>query len=399
MADGFASATVLASLDAADAERAFGAGAIREDTPPSVTDMVRSAVDTRVWATTAVDVAEGLDRGDFVIFHRAQGVRGVAQVWSVSADREDVRRLTALDDDDLADDRWAVVTLTNFQLPKDLVALAKVGLHDVARRESLYRIEDVSTLTALQERYTTPMFLVQEVVENPLAFDVPPSGGAVPPRKTPADPVETGPTSTPDLGGLADVLTQQYASRDEQTRRGGLVVLAGLLGAIFLLGMVVTVGTAVPGGVGMSTVVRLGLLLFGGGMAVATGTMVVGAWLPRPGLGSLQQTHLQAADVLSADTDVGTRAAIAKRLAREQVQVAQRLERSATWLGGGVALSLFAVTVGLVYLAFGIGAQVEPAIGRYAPVVLVAYPWLVIGVFLAPAFGIAGEWVSTRLGR
>lgn len=381
MTDGFGSSLVLASLDAEDARRALGDAVVREDVPPRVTDLVRTTNDTRLWATTAVDVADRLDRGDFVVFHRTNGVRAVAQVWGVSVDADEVRRLTHLDDEALVEERWAVVTLTNVQAATDYVALAGVGLREVARPDSLYRVEDVPTLSALREEYTTPMFLVQEMVANPLAFDVPPSGDAGPPEResvTAADSVDR----FARIGALGDVVAERYDSREEQARRAAVVLLTGIVGVGALAGAVAAAG--VSAALAGTAVVRLGIVLVGGGLALATGALLIVTWAPRPGLARLRATYRAAASVLYGPSGPDSHGGVARRLAQAEDDVAADLERGDTWLGMGVATSLLAVVVGLVYLGYGVGVQLAPALGWLAPVALVGVPWLIIAAFLAP---------------
>lgn len=394
MTDGFASSLVLASLDAPDADRAFGSDALREDTPPAVTDLVRSAVDTRVWATTAVDVATGVDRGDFVVFHRARGVRAVAQVWGVSADEDDVRRLTDLDDEALADDRWAVLTLTNVQPAKNLVALAKVGLHEVARAESLYRIEDVPTLATLRERYTAPTFMFEAVVADPLAFDVPPSGDPAPPPKAPAPEADPSPAVGSAIGRLGDVVETEYATRDAHAQRAGFVSLFGLLGAAAVAGAVAAFRELAPTGLAVTPVVAVGLALLGVGTAGSAGIAALLTWRPRPGLAALRDTHRRATAVLGTAGVTGRD--VAAKLRATELATAEALARRRTRVGVGVGGALLVTVVGLVYLAYGVGVQVSPSLSWAAPLALVLVPVLVGATFAAPLVGELAERFSER---
>ncbi|MFB6070457.1 MAG: hypothetical protein ABEJ76_05480 [Halanaeroarchaeum sp.] len=395
MADEFASSLVLASLDAEDAATAFGEDALREDVPPIVTEMVRSATDTRVWATTAVDIAERLSRGDFVVFHRANGVRSVAQVWSVSVDRRDVIRLTDLDDEALANDRWAVMALTNVQQAKDYVSLARLGIREVARPTSLYRIEDGDVLAELRSEFVTPAFLAGEAVENPLAFDVPPDGEAGPPPTEDVGPgSDRGPT--PPVGDLGDLVTARFASRDEQGRRAGLILVAGVVGLAAAIASVAALPGAAAAAIDVTSLVELAVVLVGVGMAIAAGALLRVVWAPRPGLADLAETHALAADMLASEVGSATRVGLLRRLVDAEVAVATRLDRAGTWIGLGVATALLSTTVGLVYLAYGLAVQLVPSLGRLGLLVLVGVPWLVVATFLAPTLWEAFEGLRDR---
>ena len=217
----FAARVYLAALGSQDLVDAFGEGYETAAEPPAVSGLLRSLSDTHAWATRERDVVADLERGDYVVFHRDWGLRAVGQVWSTTADSDEVARHTELDD---PAGEWGLVTLTNVQPALDHVSLLSLDVDDARQDRSLYRFDD-DTAAGLRSRYTTPARFVEETVANPLAFDVPPGG--TPPDRRPAPPERTS-----DGFELPDTPVEAHLDALDDVRTTAFRVLA--LGSFLL---------------------------------------------------------------------------------------------------------------------------------------------------------------------
>lgn len=358
----------LAALDGEDVSRAFGEGFDTATEPPAVTDLLRSLADTRVWATRETAVLAELDRGDYVVFHRDWGIRCVAQVWATTADSDDVAAHTGVDE---PAGEWGLVTLTNVQRALDHVSLLSLDAGDAQREASLYRIApDVAA--DLESRFTTPARLVEELVPDPLAFDVPP-GGTPPDRRPDAERPAGGASA-----GDADALLDAHLDALDGVHRTAWRTLA-LGGFLFAATLALAARYRPPGGdpFALSATVGAGALALGVGAAVAAGVAVHGVVSPRPGLDAFASEHA-AATARAGRTERGSDAAahLGARLDDLTTDLAAHTRR----LGLAVAASTVAVLVGCVYVAYGLAAQVSTAVRPLSVAVLVGFPLAVVAV-------------------
>ncbi|MFB6071641.1 MAG: hypothetical protein ABEJ88_01595 [Halobacterium sp.] len=365
----FADRVYLAALDSEDLTTAFGDGYETATEPPAVSGLLRSLADTHAWATRNTDVVASLERGDYVLFHRDWGLRAVGQVWATTADSAEVARHTDLED---PAGEWGVVTLTNVQPALDHVSLLSLDAGDARRDESLYRLED-AVAADLRSRYTTPARFVEETVENPLAFDVPPGG--TPPDRRP-DPPDAGNASVTDPGDAVDA----HLDALDGVRSVAWRTLA--LGA-FLLAATLAVAQQYRPATGdpfeLSTTVALGVLAVGVGAAFAVGVVLHGALRPRPGLAGFTRERA-GAHQRAGRTEAGSDAA--SHVANATRSYSAYLDRLAGRLGAVAATGVVAVLVGSVYVAYGLAVQVSTAVRPLSVVALAVFPALVAAVTL-----------------
>ncbi|MFC3476949.1 hypothetical protein [Halobacterium litoreum] len=360
----------LASLDSEDLAAAFGDGYETATEPPAVSGLLRSLADTHAWATRDTDVLASLDRGDYVLFHRDWGLRAVGQVWSTTADSDEVARHTAVDD---PAGEWGVVTLTNVQPALDTVSLLSLDAGDAQRDRSLYRIED-AVARDLRSRFTTPARLIEETVANPLAFDVPPGG--TPPDRRP-DPPENGrdtAVSTPETAVSA------HLDALDGVRTTAWRVLA--LGAFLVAATLAVVQQYRPADgdpFSLTLPVSAGVVAVGVGGALAVGVVLHGALKPRPGLGRFTREQTGATRRAGA-TESGSDASA--HLANATRAYCAHLAHLTRRLGAVTAVAAVGVVVGAVYLAYGLGVQVSPAVRPLSLVALAVFPALAVAATL-----------------
>jgi len=366
MTDGFRRRFFLASLGAPGAVEAFGEEPRRE--PSRATELVRTLSDTRVWACNDPDLLADVERGDFVLFHDATGVRGVAQVWSVSGTPSDVERFTTLEGPEAS---WGVVTVTNWQAAKDYVSLLSLGLRDVRRDDLLYRIETEDTLDSLARAYGTPYAMLADVVHDPLQFDVPPDG-------TPSDrrPVTHAPTPpsmpTPD----DSLLLERYRSLADATRLAwGAIAVVAVAVALALAGAT-TIPHSEP--IQLDTLLATGFAALTLAVAIAVGVLVRGALNPRPGLAAVRAVAERTDTALAGMTDARSRAEVLSHRAEAAHDAADVAAAAATRRGRAAAVALVAAIVGGVALGYGVAVQVSDALAPVAPMLAVGVPLLVL---------------------
>jgi hypothetical protein len=359
----------LAALGSADLTDAFGDGYDTATEPPAVSDLLRSLADTHVWATREKSVLADLDRGDYVLFHRNWGVRAVGQVWATTADSDEVARLT--DADDPAGE-WGVVTLTNVQQALDHVSLLSLDAGDALEDSSLYRFDD-AVAASLGRRFTTPARFVEETVENPLEFDVPPGG--TPPDRRPDSPDDGGGTVAFD-----DVSLDAHVDALDGVRTLAWRVLA--LGAFLLAATLAVVQRYRPADGNPFTLtppVSAGVAAVCVGAALAAGVVVHGAVSPRPGLVRLTREHAGAVR-RAGRRESGSDATV--HVADTVEAYCAHLHRQTRRLGLAAAGATVGVLVGCVYVAYGLGVQVSPAVEPLSVVALVGFPLLVVAATL-----------------
>ncbi|MUV59687.1 hypothetical protein [Halobacterium sp. CBA1126] len=367
----FADSVYLASLNSEDLTDAFGEGYATAAAPPAVSGLLRSLADTHAWATRDTDVLADLDRGDYVFFHREFGLRCVGQVWATTADSDEVARYT-----DLAAPagEWGVVTLTNVQPALDHVSLLSLGMDDARRDDSLYRLP-AGVAADLRAEYTTPARLVEDAVENPLAFDVPP-GGTPGDRRPDPEPVDSG---APAVTGTETVLDAHLDALD-----GVRAVAWRVLGlAAFLLAATLAVVAVFrpPSGdrLVLTEPVSAGVAAVAVGTAVAAGVVVHGAVAPRPGLAAFTREQTAAVRRAGATESRSDAAAhVAGKVEAFCTHLAARTRR----LGFAVAAATVAVLVGCVYVAYGLGVQVSPSVEPLSLAALAGFPVLVVAAAL-----------------
>lgn len=365
MSGDFADRVYLASLDSADLPDAFGDGYETAAEPPAVADLLRSLADTHAWATRDTDVLATLDRGDYVVFHRDFGVRAVGQVWATTADSDEVARHTELDD---PAGEWGLVTLTNVQSALDHVSLLSLDADDARQTRSLYRFDD-DTAADLRGRFTTPARFVEELVANPLAFDVPPGG-------TPADRRPDPPT--PDAGGasLPDAPVDAHLDALDAVRTTAWRVLA--LGAFLMaatLGVIQTYRVSPDQAFSLTPTVAGGVAAVCVGAALATGVVLHGALTPRPGLPGFTREHANAVK-RAGRTERGGDAA--SHLAGATASYCAHLHAVTRRVGIAVASATVGILVGAVYVAYGLGVQVSPELRPLGAVALGVFPALAV---------------------
>ncbi|AHG04291.1 hypothetical protein HALDL1_12325 [Halobacterium sp. DL1] len=359
----------LAALGSADLADAFGDGYETATEPPAVSELFRSLADTHVWATRETDVLADLDRGDYVLFHRNWGVRSVGQVWSTTADSDDVARLTDVEE---PAGEWGVVTLTNVQPALDHVSLLSLDAGDALGESSLYRFDD-AVAASLQDRFTTPARFVEETVENPLAFDVPPGG--TPPDRRP-DPPDDG-------GGMVafdDLSLDAHVDALDGVRTLAWRVLA--LGAFMLAATLAVVQRYRPADGNPFTLtppVSAGVAAVCVGAALAAGVVVHGALSPRPGLARFTREHAGATRRAGRRESSGDSTV---HVADTVEAYCAHLHRQTRRLGFAAAGATVAILVGCVYVAYGLGAQVSPAVEPLSVVALAGFPLLVVATAL-----------------
>jgi hypothetical protein len=369
MSGDFADRVSLASLDSADLPEAFGDGYATAAEPPAVSDLLRSLADTHAWATRDTDVLATLDRGDYVVFHRDFGVRAVGQVWATTADSDEVARHTELDD---PAGEWGLVTLTNVQPALDHVSLLSLDVDDARQTRSLYRFDD-DTADDLRRRFTTPARFVEELVANPLAFDVPPGG-------TPADRRPDAPA--PDNGGvsLPEESVEAHLDALDRVRTTAWRVLA--LGAFLMaatLGVVQLYRVSPDQAFSLTWTVAGGVAAVCVGAAIATGVVLHGALTPRPGLPRFTREQTNAAK-RAGRTERGADAGA--HLASATASYCAHLHSVTRWVGVAVASATVGILVGAVYVAYGLGVQVSPELRPLGVVALGVFPVLTVAATL-----------------
>lgn len=378
MAVDFADRVYLASLDSRDLAAAFGDRYETAAAPPAVSGLLRSLADTHAWATRETGVVADLERGDYVCFHRGFGLRSVGQVWATTADSDEVARHTNIEE---PAGEWGVVTLTNVQSALDTVSLVSLGMADARHDKSLYRL-DSDVDGALRSAYTTPARLVEDVVANPLAFDVPPSG--TPADRRPSSRPESSPPSTADPGASAvngtETVLEAHLDALDGVRTAAWRVLA-LAAFLLVATLAVAARYRPPSGprLVLNTPVSAGVAAVVAGAAVATGVAVHAAAAPRPGLGAFTREH--AAAVRRAGTTESAGDA-ATHVASRAESFCRHLEARTRRLGAAVAAATIAVLVGCVYVAYGLGVQVSPSFEALSLVSLVGFPVLVVAATL-----------------
>ena len=359
----------LAALGSADLTDAFGDGYDTATEPPAVSGLFRSLADTHVWATRERSVLADLDRGDYVLFHRNWGVRSVGQVWATTADSDDVARLTDVDE---PAGEWGVVTLTNVQPALDHVSLLSLDAGDALETSSLYRFDD-AVAGPLRNRFTTPARFVEETVENPLAFDVPPGG--TPPDRRPDPPDDSA-------GAVAfdDLSLDAHVEALDGVRTLAWRVLA--LGAFLLAATLAVVQRYRPADGNPFTLtvpVSAGVAAVCVGAALAAGVVVHGALSPRPGLARFTREHAGALR-RAGHRESGGDATV--RVADTVEAYCAHLHRQTRRLGLAAAGATVGTLVGCVYVAYGLGVQVSPAVEPLSVVALVGFPLLVVATAL-----------------
>ena len=365
MSGDFADRVYLAALGSPDFVDVFGDGNETAVGPPAVSGLLRSLSDTHVWATRETDLVADLDRGDYVAFHRNWGLRSVGQVWSTTADSDEVARHTPLED---PAGEWALVTLTNVQPALDHVSLLSLDVDDTRETRSLYRFDD-DTAAALRARYTTPGRFVEELVANPLAFDVPP-GGTPPDRR---------PDASAQPGGefeLPDTAVEAQLDALDAVRTSAWRVLA--FGAFLLAATLAVVERyrVSPGeSFSFTPTVWLGVAALAVGGALATAVIVHGSLRPRPGLPTFTREQVGAVRRAGA-TDRGADAA--GHAASAAAAYCSHLHGVTRRLGVVTATAAVGVLGGVVYVAYGLGTQVTSALRPLSAVALAGFPALVL---------------------
>lgn len=365
MSGDFADRVYLAALGSPDFADFADGGHETAVGPPAVSDLLRSLSDTRVWATRESGLVADLDRGDYVVFHRNWGLRAVGQVWSTTADSDEVAQYTGLDD---PTGEWAVVTLTNVQPALDHVSLLSLDVDDARETRSLYRFDD-DTAADLAARFTTPARFVEELVANPLAFDVPPGG--TPPDRRPDSGAGSG-------GGFEVPGTAVEAQLDalDAVRTSAWRVLgfgAFLLAATLAVVERYRVSPEEP--FSFTPTVWLGVAGLAVGGALATAVVVHGSLRPRPGLPAF--TREQTGAVRRAGTTEDG-ADAAGHAASAAAAYCSHLHDVTRRLGAATAAAAVGVLGGVVYVAYGLGAQVTTAIRPLSAVALAGFPALVL---------------------
>jgi len=361
----FADRVYLAALGSPDLVDAFGDGHETAAEPPAVSGLLRSLSDTHAWATRETDLVADLERGDYVVFHRDWGLRAVGQVWSTTADSGEVAGHTALDD---PAGEWGLVTLTNVQPALDHVSLKSLDVDDAREDRSLYRLDD-DAAADLRARYTTPARFVEELVANPLAFDVPPGG--TPPDRRPDAPARSG-------QGLQfpDTPVEAHLDALDSVRTTAWRVLA--LGSFLLaatLAVLERYRVSPEEPFSFTPTVWLGVAGLAVGGALATAVVVHGSLRPRPGLPTFTREQTGAVERAGA-TDRGSDAAA--HAASTAAAYCSHLHRVTRRVGVATAGSAVGVLGGAVYVAYGLGAQVTTAIQPLSPVALAGFPVLVL---------------------
>jgi len=361
----FADRVYLAALGSPDLVDAFGEGYETAAEPPAVSGLLRSLSDTHAWATRETDVVADLERGDYVAFHRDWGLRAVGQVWSTTADSDEVARHTTLDD---PAGEWGLVTLTNVQPALDHVSLMSLDADDAREDRSLYRFDD-DTAADLRSRFTTPARFLEELVSNPLAFDVPPGG-------TPPDRRPQGPGRVSDGLELPDTPVEAHLDALDRVRTTAFRVLA--LGSFLLAATLAVleryrVDPETP--FAFTPAVWLGIAGLAVGGALATGVVVHGSLRPRPGLPAYTREQTGAVERAGA-TDRGADAA--SHVASTTEAYCAHLHTVTRRVGVATAAATVGVLGGAVYVAYGLGAQVTTAIRPLSPVALVVFPVLCV---------------------
>jgi len=361
----FADRVYLAALGSQDLADAFGEGYETAAEPPAVSGLLRSLSDTHAWATRETEVVADLERGDYVVFHRDWGLRAVGQVWSTTADSDEVARHARLDD---PAGEWALVTLTNVQPALDHVSLKSLDVDDARRSLSLYRFDD-DTAADLRARYTTPARFVEELVANPLAFDVPPGG-------TPPDRRPESPGRASDGLDLPDAPVDAHLDALDDVRSTAFRVLA--LGSFLLaatLAVVERYRVNPEAPFAFTPAVWLGVAGLAVGGALATGVVVHGALRPRPGLPAFTREQTGAVE-RAGTTDRGADAA--SHAASTARAYCAHLHTVTRRVGVATAAATVGVLGGAVYVAYGLAAQVTSAIRPLSPVALVGFPVLCV---------------------
>jgi len=361
----FADRVYLAALGSPDLVDAFGEGHETAAEPPAVSGLLRSLSDTHAWATRETDLVADLERGDYVVFHRDWGLRAVGQVWSTTADSDEVARHTTLEE---PAGEWGLVTLTNVQPALDHVSLLSLDVDDAREDRSLYRFDDDSA-AALRSRYTTPARFVEELVANPLAFDVPPGG-------TPPDQPPDSPSRASDGLPLPETPVDAHLDALDAVRTTAFRVLA--LGSFLLAATLAVleryrVDPEAP--FAFTPAVWVGVAGLAVGGALATGVVVHGSLRPRPGLPAFTREQTSAVERAGA-TDRGADAA--SHVASTTAAYCAHLHTVTRRVGLATGAATVAVLGGAVYVAYGLGAQVTSAIRPLSPVALVAFPLLCV---------------------
>lgn len=361
----FADRVYLAALGSPEFADAFGEGYETAAEPPTVSGLLRSLSDTHAWATRETDAVADLERGDYVVFHRDWGLRAVGQVWSTTADSDEVARHTELDD---PAGEWGLVTLTNVQPALDHVSLMSLDVDDARQDRSLYRFDD-DTAATLRSRYTTPARFVEELVANPLAFDVPPGG-------TPPDRRPRSPGRPSDGVALPDTPVEAHLDALDGVRATAWRVLA--LGSFLLAATLAVleryrVDPEAP--FAFTPAVWVGVVGLAVGGALATGVVVHGSLRPRPGLPAFVREQTGAVERAGV-TDRGADAA--SHAASTTAAYCAHLHTVTRRVGVATAAATLGVLGGAVYVAYGLGAQVTAAIRPLSPVALVVFPVLCV---------------------
>jgi hypothetical protein len=369
MSGDFADRVYLASLDADDLPAAFGDGYATAAEPPAVSDLLRSLADTHAWATRDTDVLTTAERGDYVVFHRDFGVRAVGQVWETTADSDAVARHTDIED---PAGEWGLVTLTNVQPALDHVSLLSLDVDDARETRSLYRFDDDSA-SDLRDRYTTPARFVEELVANPLAFDVPPGGTPADRRPEPPDRGDSG-VSVPETS------VDAHLDALDAVRQTAWRVLA--LGAFMLaatLGVIQLYRVSPDQAFSLTPTVAGGVAAYCVGGAIATGVVLHGALFPRPGLPGFTREQANAAKRAGR---IERGSAATEHLASATESYCAHVHTVTRWVGVAVASATVGVLVGSVYVAYGLGVQVSPELRPLGVVALGVFPALAVAATL-----------------
>lgn len=367
----FTDRVYLAALGSEDVTAAFGEGYATATQPPAVSGLLRSLGDTHVWATRSTEVLATMERGDYVLFHRGWGVRCVAQVWATTADSDEVARHTQLAD---PAGEWGAVTLTNVQPALDHVALASIDAQDARQDRSLYQFPSV-VADDLRAEFTTPARLVEELVADPLQFDVPPGGDPPDQRPEPSTPATSAHSA--DTSALPDpdgILGAQLDGLDN-VRTAAWRVLG--LGAFLLVATLAVAGRYRPPDGSpfvLTEAVAAGVSSLAVGAAIAAAIALQGAIEPRPGLGALASEYAGATRRASTTGSADGAAHLAARVESYCEFLATRTQR----LGIAVATAATGVFVGNVLLAYGIGVQVSTSVRPLSVVPLAGFPLLVV---------------------
>jgi hypothetical protein len=375
----FADRVYLAALGSEDVSAAFGEGYETANEPPAVSSLLRSLADTHAWATRDTDVLATMERGDYVLFHRDWGLRYVAQVWATTADSDAVARHTEVSD---PAGEWGLVTLTNVQPALDHVSLLSLDAEAARSDDSLYQFS-TAVSRDLRERFGTAARLVEETVENPLEFDVPPGG--TPPDRRPESPTTTPggtedePGRLPTPGTFVDAHLDSLAA----VRTSAWRVLG--LGAFLLAATLVVIGRYRPTGGDpfvLTAAVAAGVGSLAVGAAFAAAVALQGTISPRPGLGALTREYTGAVQRANANGETGHAAA---HLAARVQAYCRHVDARTRRYGLAVAAGAVGVLAGNVLVAYGLLAQVSTSLDTVSVVPLVAFPVLVVAATVALA--------------